>query len=241
MTAQPSVPMSIVSQILNVLTPVHRDGHKFIALGALITLLFFLIWAPLGWLFALLTLATAYFFRDPERVTPIREGLVIAPADGKVLSIEQVAPPPELELGAEPRTCVSIFLTMLDGHINRAPVSGRVALVDFRPGVFHAANTPEAKRENQRQSFVFETAEGAKFGVVQISGYVARRVVRFVEAGDMMTAGERFGLIRFGSRVDLYLPQEGGLLVAEGQRMVAGETVIADLRLNEPRRAVRRS
>lgn len=233
--------MSVLSQIKNVLTPVHPDGYKFIAIGALASFLFLLIWSPLGWLLVILTLATAYFFRDPERVTPIREGLVIAPADGKVLGIEQAVPPPELELGTEPRTCVSIFLTMLDVHINRAPVSGRITRKAFKPGVFHAANMPEAPNENQRQSFVFETGDGMQIGAVQISGYVARRVVSFVEAGDIITAGERFGLIRFGSRVDLYLPQERGILVAEGQRMVAGETVIADLRLDEARRAVRRS
>lgn len=233
--------MSVISQIMNVLTPVHRDGHKFIALGALITLLFFLIWEPLGWLSAIATLFIAYFFRDPERVTPLREGLIIAPADGKIIAIEKAVPPPELELGAEPRLCVSTFLTMLDAHINRAPVSGRVKRISLQPGVFHAANTAESKKENQRQSFLMEMSDGRRIGVVQISGYVARRVISFVEEGDLLTAGERFGLIRFGSRVDLYLPDEGSVLVAEGQRMVAGETVIADLRSEEPPRPVRRS
>jgi phosphatidylserine decarboxylase len=233
--------MSIVSQITNVLTPVHREGHVFIAIGAAATLVGFLIWSPLGWLFALATLVVAYFFRDPERVSPQTEGLVIAPADGKVIFIENVPPPPELELGEEPLACISIFLTMLDVHVNRSPVTGRVLHTVHRPGVFHPANEPEAKSENERRGFVLETRSGVRVGVVQIAGFVARRTVKFVDAGDMIVAGERFGLIRFGSRVDLYLPLSAAIIIAEGQRMVAGETVVADLNSDEPRRVVRRS
>jgi phosphatidylserine decarboxylase len=232
--------MSPLSQITDVLAPVHRDGHKFIALGALLALLGFLIWSPLGWLFAFLTLAVAFFFRDPERVTPLREGLIVAPADGKVIAVEDAPPPPELELGAEPMACISVFLSLLDVHITRTPVSGRIAHIGYVPGAFHAANAPEAKRENERQGFTIEAGNGVRIGVVQVAGYVARRIVKFVEAGDRVNIGERLGLIRFGSRVDIYLPLSAAILTAEGQRTLGGETVIADLEPGEARRSFRK-
>jgi phosphatidylserine decarboxylase len=232
--------MSVFSQITDVLIPVHRDGHKFILLGALLALLSFMIWSPLGWFFVFLTLAVAFFFRDPERVTPLREGLIVAPADGKVIVVGEAVPPPELELGSEPMACVSVFLSLLDVHVTRSPVSGRIAHIGYVPGVFHMANLPEAKSENERQGFVIETAGGVRVGAVQIAGYVARRILKFVEAGDRVSVGDRLGLIRFGSRVDVYLPHSATLLVAEGQRTIGGETIIADLEAGEARRTFRK-
>ncbi|MCL4766933.1 MAG: phosphatidylserine decarboxylase [Hyphomicrobiaceae bacterium] len=231
----------ILSTIADSFAPIHRDGHKFVAIGIGATLLFFLIWPPLGWLFALVAAWVAYFFRDPDRVTPLREGLIVAPADGRISAIERVRPPGELGLGEESRMRVSIFLSVFDVHVNRAPVAGRITRSIYVPGAFFNAALDKASEENERRGLVILTASSAEIGVVQIAGLVARRIVTFANEGDTVGVGQRFGLIRFGSRVDVYLPPDGRALVSVGQRAIAGETVLADLRSSEPEREARRS
>jgi phosphatidylserine decarboxylase len=183
--------------------------------------------------------ALAFFFRDPSRIVPQNDGLVIAPADGSVIGIEAVAPPPELDLGSAPRTRVSIFLSLFDVHVTRAPIGGRVDISVHTPGIYKNAADSLAPGQNERQSFVIETKNAVRVGIVLVAGLVARRIVTSLELGDVVSAGERVGLIRFGSRVDLYLPPSA-LLISEGQRMIAGETVIADLQSQEPNRTFQR-
>jgi len=232
---------SILDSLMASLAPVHRDGHKFITIAAVAALIFLLVWPPLGWVLVILALFIAYFFRDPERVTPMRDGLVISPADGRVSSIETVKPPIELGLGDVERQRVSIFLSVLDVHINRAPVSGRIKRSVYVPGAFVNAALDKASEENERRSLVIEQSDGTEIAVVQIAGLIARRIVTFKGEGESIGSGERFGLIRFGSRVDVYLPPGRTSLVAVGQTAVGGETVLADLKSNEPEREARAS
>ena len=229
----------ILESISSVFVPVHREGHKFIAILAVLSLLFFLLWAPLGWLLAIATLFVAYFFRDPDRVIPLREGLVVSAADGKVSSIEKVVPPMELGLGNAERTRVSVFLSVLNVHVNRAPVAGKITNSVYTPGLFLNASLDKASEDNERRSLVVTTRNGQEIGVVQIAGLIARRIVTFSEMGDSIGIGERFGLIRFGSRVDIYLPEGKNALVSVGQTAIAGETIIADLHSDEPEREAR--
>jgi phosphatidylserine decarboxylase len=218
--------MSLAKSFSGILAPIHRAGWPFIAGFAAVTLAAGWLWAPLYWIGGLLTAWCTYFFRDPRRVTPLADGLVIAPADGRVSQLARAAPPPELELGDEPRQRISIFMNVFDCHVNRAPVAGRIRHMAYRPGLFLNAELDKASEDNERNGLVIE-ADGADFGVVQIAGLVARRIVPFVAVGQTIAAGERFGLIRFGSRVDVYLPPSHIPLVGEGQRTIAGETVIA--------------
>jgi phosphatidylserine decarboxylase len=229
----------LIDTITDTIAPVHNDGWKFLAIGAGVTLLLFLLWPPLAWLAALVTAWIAYFFRDPVRVTPLREGLVVAPGDGRIAAIEHVRPPPELSLGEGERVRVSIFLSVFDVHINRAPVAGRIARSIYVPGSFLNAALDKASEENERRGTVIAMTDGTEIAVVQIAGLIARRIVTFVNEGDSVGIGQRLGLIRFGSRVDLYLPLGRGSLVAVGQRAVGGETVIADLKSNEMDREAR--
>lgn len=230
----------ILDTIFETLSPVHPDGHKFIAIGAAVTLLFFFLYPPLGWLAAALTAWVVYFFRDPQRVTPLRSGLVIAAADGKISAVEKVKPPAELGMGSDERVRISTFLSVFDVHINRAPVAGRITRSLYVPGAFLNAALDKASEENERRVLVIETQSDGEIGVVQIAGLVARRIVTFSAIGDTLGAGQRFGLIRFGSRVDVYLPAGKSALVSVGQRAVAGETVLADLQSTEPEREARR-
>jgi phosphatidylserine decarboxylase len=227
---------SLLDTIFDTLAPVHPDGHKFLAIGAGATLLMFLLWPPLGWIFAGITAWIAYFFRDPARVTPLRPGLVISPADGRISSIEMVKPPAELALGDAERVRISTFLSVFDVHINRAPVPGKIARSAYIPGAFLNAALDKASEENERRALVIEMTDGTEVGVVQIAGLVARRIVTFAESGETVGVGQRFGLIRFGSRVDVYLPAGKTALVSVGQRAIAGETVFADLTSDEPER-----
>jgi phosphatidylserine decarboxylase len=231
---------SLIDTITDTLAPVHRDGHKFIAIGLVVTLLFFYIWPALGWIAALVTAWIIYFFRDPDRVTPLRDGLIIAPADGKVSLIETTRPPTELGLGDEERVRISIFLSVFDVHINRAPLAGRIIRSLYVPGAYLNAALDKASEENERRTMVIETPAGIKVAVVQIAGLVARRIVTFAAEGDSVGVGERFGLIRFGSRVDTYLPPGAFPAVAIGQRAIGGETVLSDLKSAEPEREARR-
>lgn len=230
----------ILETIFEQLAPVHADGHKFIAIGAIATLLFFLLYPPVGWLLAGVTAWIVYFFRDPARVTPLRDGLVISAADGRVSGIDLVKPPAELGFGPEERVRISTFLSVFDVHINRAPVSGRIIRSVYIPGAFLNAALDKASEENERRAIVIQKSDGTEIGCVQIAGLVARRIVTFAHEGDTVGTGQRFGLIRFGSRTDIYLPPGKTALVSVGQRMIGGETVVADLKADEPEREARR-
>ncbi|HEU4381253.1 MAG TPA: phosphatidylserine decarboxylase [Hyphomicrobiaceae bacterium] len=230
---------SLIDTITDSIVPVHSDGYKFLAIGAGVCLLLFLVWPPLAWVAVLITAWIAYFFRDPPRVTPLRDGLIIAPGDGRVSHIEVVRPPAELGFGDEPRLRISIFLSVFDVHINRAPVAGRVVRSVYVPGTFLNAALDKASEENERRCLVIQTPNNLEIAVVQIAGLVARRIVTFIREGDTVGVGERYGLIRFGSRVDTYLPPGHGALVAIGQRAVGGETILADLKSDEPEREAR--
>jgi len=221
--------MSVLASIRSQLAPVHREGLPFIGGFALVSLILFWIWSPLGWIGTALTIWCALFFRDPERVTPVREGLVVAPADGRVSRIINAIPPPELNLGDRSMARVSIFMSVFDCHVNRSPITGRIEKIVYKAGTFINADLDKASENNERNSFVISTAT-TRIGVVQIAGLIARRIVCFVREGATVGAGERIGMIRFGSRVDVYLPDGVRPLVAEGQTAVAGETVMADLR-----------
>jgi phosphatidylserine decarboxylase len=230
----------LIDTITDGIVPVHSEGYRFLAIGAGVSLLLFWLWPPLAWVAVLITAWIAYFFRDPPRVTPLRDGLIVAPADGRISAIERVRPPAELGLGDSPRIRISTFLSVFEVHINRAPAAGRITRSVYVPGSFLNAALDKASEENERRALVIATASGAEIGVVQIAGLIARRIVTFAKEGDSVGVGERFGLIRFGSRVDLYLPPEHGALVAVGQRAVGGETVFADLKSTESEREARR-
>ena len=219
--------------------PMHPEGIRFVAIFAAVTLVLFWIWDPLGWIGAGLTVWCYYFFRDPKRAVPQREGLIVSPADGVVSLIEPAAPPPELGMGSERLTRVSVFMSVFNCHVNRAPIAGTVEKLSYRPGKFLNASLDKASEDNERNSLILRLADGRKLAVVQIAGLVARRIVPFVHEGQPLVTGERFGLIRFGSRLDVYLPDGVEPLVTLGQTMIAGETVLADLAAAEPRRAAR--
>ena len=234
--------MSVIQSITTSFAPIHREGWRFIAIFASVTLLFFWLgFQPVGWVGVVLTAWCAYFFRDPERVTPLQEGLVISPADGRVSAIETVVPPPELDLPREPMTRISIFMNVLDVHVNRSPMSARIAKLTYVPGLFLNAELDKASEDNERQALTLTLEDGTKFGVVQIAGLIARRIVKFTSEGKNLQVGERFGLIRFGSRVDVYLPKSVAVLVCLGQRAVAGETVLADFKNTGASRSGRKS
>ena len=219
-----------------VLVPIHRAGWPFIAMFAAGAVGLTWLWTPLGFVGLVLTLWCVYFFRDPPRVTPSRPGLVISPADGVVQRIDRAPPPPELDMGTAPRPRVAVFMNVFDVHVNRAPVDGRVSGRSYRPGKFLNASLDKASEDNERMSLKVTTGDGQEVAFVQIAGLVARRILCDVDEGTALMAGQRYGMIRFGSRVDVYLPDGVAPLVCEGQRAVAGETVIADLRAQEPAR-----
>lgn len=221
--------MSVLRSIQNAIPPIHPEGHKFIVAFAAGTLILGWIWEPLFWICLALTVWCALFFRDPERVTPVVSSWVTSPADGRISSVGQAVPPRELGLGDEPMLRICVFMNVFDVHVNRAPVTGRVSRIAYHPGKFLNAELDKASEDNERSSLVIEREDGRSVGVVQIAGLIARRIVVFVREGESLTAGDRFGLIRFGSRVDVYLPAEATALVAEGMRAVAGETVLADI------------
>jgi phosphatidylserine decarboxylase len=221
--------MSIIASIRGQIVPVHREGLPFIGIFALASLLLFWLWSPLGWIGTVMTVWCALFFRDPDRVTPTREGLVVAPADGRVSKIINAVPPAELNLGERALPRVSIFMNVFNCHINRSPVTGRIEKIVYKAGTFINADLDKASENNERNSFMISSGT-TRIVIVQIAGLIARRIVTFAREGASVRAGERIGMIRFGSRVDVYLPEGTRPLVAEGQTAVAGETVIADLR-----------
>jgi phosphatidylserine decarboxylase len=234
--------MSLLNTITSTLTPIHREGYRFIAIFAVVALLlFWLNFTALAWIAVVLTAWCTYFFRDPERVTPLADGLVISPADGRVSAIEEVMPPPELDLPRELTTRISVFMNVFDVHVNRSPVEARIARIAYVPGAFLNAELDKASEDNERQALTLELKDGRKLGVVQIAGLVARRIVKFVNDGEQLGAGQRFGLIRFGSRVDVYVPKGTAIYACLGQRAIAGETVIANLAGEGTARSGRRS
>lgn len=220
--------------------PIHSEGWKFIGIFAAVSFILFLLVQPLGWIGAGATLWCYYFFRDPERATPLREGLVVSPADGKVCSVAPVVPPSTLGLGDEPRMRVSIFMNVFNCHVNRLPIAGRITKIVYTPGKFLNASLDKASEDNERNALAVEIDGGhGDLGVVQIAGLVARRILCEVEEDRHLETGERFGMIRFGSRLDVYLPLGAASLVSVGQTAVAGETVIADLASKEAQRSAR--
>jgi phosphatidylserine decarboxylase len=232
--------MSVIDSIKKQLVPIHPEGYPFVGGFAFASIVLLWLWSPLGWLATLATIWCAYFFRDPPRVTPVREGIIVAPADGRVSQIVNAVPPQELEMGERPLPRVSIFMSVFDCHINRSPVSGRVDRIVYRPGKFLSADLDKASEDNERNAFVITMpATNRRIAVIQIAGLVARRIVPFAREGEAVGAGQRIGMIRFGSRVDVYLPQGTQALVSEGQTAIAGETVIADLALADPGRTFR--
>ena len=213
--------------------PMHREGIKFILIFSVISLILFFIYIPLGWVGIGLTIWCYYFFRDPKRTTPVREGLLVSPADGVISLIEKTMPPPELDIEKEELTRISVFMNVFNCHVNRSPIAGKIMEINYRPGKFFNASLDKASVDNERNSLVLQIPDGRQIVVVQIAGLVARRIVSFVKPKQTLRIGQRFGLIRFGSRVDIYLPTGVQPLVCIGQIMVSGETVIADLNSKE--------
>ena len=218
------------------LAPLHPDGFKFVLAGAAATIVLFLLWARVGWIAAAVTIWLAYFFRDPWRVTPTRPGLLVSPADGTVASITTVPPPQELAMGEAAITRLGIFLNIFDVHVIRAPLGGRVAALRYTKGRFLNASRDEASRHNERLAIRIAPAEGPEIAFVLIAGLFARRIVCDLHEGQEVVTGQRIGIIRFGSRVDVYCPEAYVPMVIAGQRMVGGETVLADRLAQEPAR-----
>lgn len=229
----PQITRSPFSALETVIAPLHRTGWPFVAGGAVATVALAFVSTGLAALTAMLTAWCAYFFRDPDRVSPVRPDLILSPADGRVQTIAEVVPPAELDLGGAPRWRVSIFLNIFDVHVNRVPATGVVERVIYRPGRFLNASLDKASEGNERSAAVLRLTDGRKLAFVQIAGLVARRIVSDLRPGQEVTAGERYGIIRFGSRVDLYLPEGTAPLVAGGQRVLGGETVVANLSSHE--------
>ncbi len=226
----------LLETIKSVMVPIHPAGWMFIAIFAIISLLLSFIDSFFGYIGLILTAWCVYFFRDPKRVTPMREGLIVSPADGVVQKIVKCTPPAELDLGAGERTRVSIFLNVFDVHVNRIPIEGSISRLHYHEGAFFNAALDKASEENERQSIKITMPDDQTIGVVQIAGLVARRILCDLKEGQSVKTGEKFGIIRFGSRVDIYLPPEATPLVIVGQRAVGGETVIADLKSHEGER-----
>lgn len=221
------------------LLPMHPEGWKFVPVFAGVTLVLFWLWQPLGWIGLGLTVWCYYFFRDPKRHVPMNKGLLVSPADGVVSLIERAVPPEELGLGPQALVRVSVFMSVFNCHVNRAPIAGKVTAVAYRPGKFLNASLDKASVDNERNAIAIQMEDGRHIAVVQIAGLVARRIMWWVKPGDNLRTGERFGLIRFGSRLDVYLPEGVHPQVALGQTMIAGESIIALIGQEAPARAAR--
>ena len=221
--------MDLLESMRSVLAPPHKAGYPFILGGVVVALLGLILWHVLAWAGLIFTLFCLYFFRDPDRVEPPRTNVLLAPADGLVVSIEPAIPPAELGLDGMPRMRVAIFLSVLDVHVNRAPAAATVERIAYHPGKFFNAAESKASDENERNSLLLRLPGGRELVVVQIAGLIARRILCNVTQGQALVAGERIGIIRFGSRTDLYLPEGCAPLVSVGQRMIGGESVIAEL------------
>ena len=219
-----------------ILPPIHPEGWRFVGVFAAVTVLMWMLFKPVGVVCLALTIWCYFFFRDPQRAVTEGENLVLSPADGIVSKITEVVPPKELEMGDEPMTRISIFMSVFSVHVNRAPMAGKITKMFYRPGAFVDVSLDKESENNERQELAMETVTGHKIAFVQIAGLVARRILTFVKEGDQLKAGERFGLIRFGSRLDVYLPKGIAPQVLEGQTAVAGETVLADMTVSGPAR-----
>ncbi len=219
--------MDLFETIRKTIVPVHKEGYPFVAAFFVASLVLGWIWDPLFWVGMVLTLWCAYFFRDPERVTPQDDDLVISPADGRVSSVQMSVPPEELNLGREPMLRITVFMNVFNCHVNRAPVRGRITTIAYKEGQFLNAELDKASIDNERNGLVIESKHG-QIGVVQIAGLVARRIICWFNPNDPLDAGERFGLIRFGSRLDVFLPAGFEPRVSLGQTAIAGETVLAE-------------
>ncbi len=220
--------LSVIDSIRKFIPPVHREGYPFIAIAFVAALALMLVWEPLGWIGFIITVYVAYFFRDPVRVIPLDPNLVVSPADGLVTAVDQAVPPPELGLGRDKRTRISVFLSVFNVHVNRVPVGGTITRISYRPGKFLNADLDKASEDNERNSLIIKSGE-SEVAVVQIAGLIARRIVCWAREGDQIAPGARFGLIRFGSRLDVYLPKGAVTVAAVGQTAVGGETILAEL------------
>jgi phosphatidylserine decarboxylase len=226
----------LLETIKSVIVPIHPAGWMFIAIFSFVSLALSMVWSPFGWLGLIATSWCVYFFRDPDRITPLHEGLIVSPADGVVQKIVSCVPPAELELGNEERTRISIFLNVFNVHVNRIPWEGSISKLHYNPGKFFNAALDKASEENERMSIKVTSPSGVHYGVVQIAGLVARRILCDLKEGQSVKTGERFGIIRFGSRVDIYLPAKVNPLVVVGQTAIGGETILADLGSDESAR-----
>lgn len=211
------------------LPPIHPEGWNFVIAFAVISLVLFLVWQPLGWIGIVLTVWCFYFFRDPDRITPKGDDLVVSPADGLVCAIAEAVPPPELGMHEAPLTRVSIFMSVFNVHVNRIPAKGTISKRAYTPGKFFNASLDKSSVFNERMALCMVLDDGRELGFVQIAGLIARRIRCDARKGQAVVPGERFGLIRFGSRLDVYLPPGVAPLVEIGQTMVAGETILAKL------------
>jgi phosphatidylserine decarboxylase len=219
--------INLFDTIRNTLVPIHKEGYVFVAAFFIVSLILGYFAEPLFWIGLVLTLWCAYFFRDPERMIPQDDDLILSPADGRISHVAMVVPPAELGLGAEPMLRISVFMNVFDCHINRAPVRGEVTRIEYRAGQFVNAELDKASSDNERNGLVIRSRHG-DVGVVQIAGLVARRIVCWVKPAEPVNAGERFGLIRFGSRLDVFVPHGGQPRVSVGQLALGGETVLAE-------------
>lgn len=226
----------LLETIKGFLVPIHPAGWMFVAIFAVASCAMGMVSTTLGWLGLIATAWCAYFFRNPQRVTPLRVGLIVSPADGVVQTITKVIPPLELDLGATERTRISIFLDVFNVHVNRIPIEGAISKLHYHHGKFLNAKLDKASEDNERQSIKITTPDDLTIGLVQIAGLVARRIVCNLKESQSVKTGETFGIIRFGSRVDVYLPPDISPLVIVGQTAIGGETVLADLKSTEAER-----
>ncbi len=221
--------MSILRSVTEAIPPVHRQGRPFIIGAVVAALVLGLVWVPAFWLLAVLAGWLVVFFRDPLRTVPVDPGIVVSPADGRIEPLVEAVPPPELRLGEAPLPRISVFMNVFDCHINRAPAAGTVETIVYRPGQFISADLDKASEVNERNGIVIATPGGEHVGVVQIAGLVARRILCWTEIGAPLQQGDRIGMIRFGSRLDVFVPAGSMVLVHAGQRAIAGETILASL------------
>jgi phosphatidylserine decarboxylase len=225
-----------MDHIIKFFPPIHREGYIFIGIFALLAFFSAMYSTFLGWVLFILTVWCIYFFRNPHRVVPVGDEFIVSPADGVVQKIEQCAPPEELNMGPELRTRISIFLNVFNVHVNRVPARGVITTLNYRPGKFFNASLDKASIYNERQSVRMTLEDGRDIVFIQIAGLIAKRIVCELDEGQVVQAGERFGLIRFGSRMDVYLPEGVNPLVVPGQTMIGGETILGNLTSNEETR-----
>jgi len=210
-----------------VMTPIHKEGHIFVAIFFVVSILLFYVWEPAAWVGLIVSVWCIYFFRDPDRIIPDEKGVLVSPADGTVCAVSEAPAPAELGMGSDPRTRITIFLSVFNVHVNRVPAAGEITATTYVPGKFLNAAADNASEENERQLIRMQTEDGHDIAFAQIAGLVARRILCDVKKGDTVARGDRFGLIRFGSRTDIYLDKGQHATVKVGQTMIGGETIIA--------------